>query len=238
MELNVMQRSDELEMMDAADNPREVLEDDLKNLRLLNRYLGGARALRCALAPVLARYKNERWRILDVGAGSGDLAADVLRFCRRYRIMAEVVTIDRDPVTAAVAARRNGGLSAIYTLRADAAAMPFAPRSFDCVMASQFLHHFSEEKIIDLLRSWARLARRAIVVSDLIRHPLAYYGVRALTSACTRNIMTRTDAPLSVRRAYTLTEWRELFDSAAIGRVTVEALVPYRLGARIEIDPQ
>ena len=230
-----MKRSTELEMMDARDNPRELLEGDLKNLRLLNRYLGGARALRCAMAPVLAQDGVVQLNILDVGAGSGDLAAEIVRWCARRGVAADVITVDRDPVTAALAARCNRAVSGITSLRADAAALPFAPRSFDCVMASQFLHHFSESQIIELLRAWARLARRAIVVSDLVRQPLAYYGIRALTRLCTRNVMTLTDAPLSVRRAFTIHEWREIFHGAAVGSVTIEPLLPFRMGARIEV---
>lgn len=38
-----MQRSTELEMMDAPEIPRELLIDDLGNLRLINRYLGNYR---------------------------------------------------------------------------------------------------------------------------------------------------------------------------------------------------
>ena len=128
-----MKRSTELEMMDALDNPRELLEGDLKNLRLLNRYLGGARALRRALAPVLAQHDVVQLNILDVGAGSGDLAAEMVRWCARQGVAADVFTVERDPVTAALAARRNRAVSGITSLRADAAALPFAPRSFDCV---------------------------------------------------------------------------------------------------------
>ena len=230
-----MERSNELEMMDGRDNPRELLEGDLKNLRHLNRYLGGTRALCRALAPVVAQDDVARLKFLDVGAGSGDLAAEIVRWCARHGVVAEVVTVERDPITAALAARRNRAIRGITSLRADAAALPFAPRSFDCVIASQFLHHFTERQIIELLRAWAGLARRAIIVSDLVRHPVAYYGIRALTRLCTRNVMTLTDAPLSVRRAFTIREWREIFHRAAVGRVTVEPLLPFRIGARIEV---
>ncbi len=121
-------------------------------------------------------------------------------------------------------------------VRGDAAAPPFAPKRFDCVVASQFLHHFSESEIVELLRSWATLARRAIVVGDLLRHPLAYYGIQALTRLSTKNIMTLTDAPLSVRRAFTLAEWRALFRRADVGKFHVTPLMPFRMSGWIEID--
>ena len=40
-----MRRSHEKEMMDFPDNPKEVLAGELRNLRILNRYLGGYRSV-------------------------------------------------------------------------------------------------------------------------------------------------------------------------------------------------
>jgi SAM-dependent methyltransferase len=230
-----MERSFELEMMDGRDNPPALLEGDLANLRRLNRYLGGARALCRALAPIVTGAGKTRLKLLDVGAGSGDLAAHIVSWCARRGVIAEVVTVERDPVSAALAARRNRAVRAITGVRGDAMALPFAPGAFDCVIASQLLQHITEVQIVELLRAWAKLSRRAIIVGDLVRHPLAYHGIRVLTRLCTRNEMTLTDAPLSVRRAFTIPEWRELLARAAVGAVTIEPLLPFRLGARIEV---
>jgi len=230
-----MKRSTAAEMMDSADNPRELLEEDLRNLRRLNRYLGGARCVRYGIAQVVRRLCMRRLALLDVGAGSGDVSVNIVGWCRRQSISASIVSLDRDPVTVAVAAKQVAGTPEISVLRGDAAAPPFSPKQFDCVVASQFLHHFSEAKIVELLRTWATLARRAIVVSDLVRHPLAYYGIQALTRMSTRNIMTLSDAPLSVQRAFTLAEWHELFRRADVGEFHVTPLMPFRMSAWIEV---
>lgn len=108
-------------------------------------------------------------------------------------------------------------------------APPFRNKSFDFILASQLLHHFTDDQIVTLLRHWARLARRAIIVSDLLRHPLAYHGIRLLTRGFTRNAMTRVDAPLSVRRACTLAEWSQLIRRADIGAFRVERVLPFRV---------
>ena len=231
-----MRRSTEKEMMDLPDNPPAVLEEDLKNLRMLNRYLGG---YRCAERGIQRIVEQENWTqfsLLDVGAGSADVASRIVHWSRRKGIAVRIVALDLDPVTAAVAAERASNLSEISVLRSDAARPPFPAGSFDFVLASQFLHHFSEEKIIALLKSWAHLARRAIIVSDLVRHPLAYYGARALTRLWTKNIMTLTDAPLSVRRAFTFTEWRGLFRRAAIGQFDLVSVFPFRIMAQLDVQ--
>jgi len=104
------------------------------------------------------------------------------------------------------------------------------------VLSSQLLHHFSDSQIIAALRTWARLARRAIIVNDLVRHPLAYHGIRLVTKTFTRNEMTRTDAPRSVQRACTISEWRELFRRANIGKFSVQRALPFRVLGVISIS--
>ena len=48
--------------------------------------------------------------------------------------------------------------------------------------------------------------------------------------------MTRTDAPLSVKRAFTLGEWRELFNRAAIGPCDIRWAFPFRMFAIISLE--
>jgi len=224
-----MKRSAEMEMMDLAGQPRELLADDLSNLRLINRYLGCYRNVISGLARLVENEQLDRFTLLDVGAGSGDVGAAIARWARRHHIGARIRGLEREPVTVEQAVDQTRGLPEITIVQGDAMAPPFRAGTFDFILASQFLHHFTDDQIVALLRSWARLARRAIIVSDLVRHPLAYHGIRLLTKGLTRNEMTRVDAPLSVRRACTVVEWRELFRQADIGAFQVEWALPFRV---------
>jgi ubiquinone/menaquinone biosynthesis C-methylase UbiE len=230
-----MTRSDEKEMMDAPNNPRALLEGDLINLRRFNRLLGGYRGVESALAELAARERLKRLSLLDVGTGSADIPERIVEWCGRRGIEVTIVALDRDPVTVHFAAESEKHHPEIAMVRGDAAQPPFAPKSFDFVLASQFLHHFTEEEIVALLKTWSRVARRAVIVSDLVRHPLAYYGIRLLTRLCTANVMTRTDAPLSVKRAFTVGEWRELLRRAGGDRFQLAAVFPFRIAARLEV---
>jgi len=230
-----MKRSHEKELMDLAGNSPELLADDLRNLRLLNRYLCGSRSVMVALERALRREPLKRISLLDLGTGSGDIPAAICAWTKRRNVAASIVGIDADPITVGIAAKRMKQRADIEIIQCDAAALPFTPGSFDFVVASQFLHHFSEARIIDLLKQWAKLARRGIVISDLVRHPLAYHGIGLLTKLTTRNIMTLTDAPLSVRRAFTFKEWRELFRQADIGAVEMFSVFPFRMAAAVRL---
>ncbi len=226
-----MKRSHEKEMMDLPGQPRALLEDDLGNLRAINRYLGNYRNVKRGLACLLREQELARLSLLDVGTGSGDIPAAVARWARRKGIAAEISALEPEPVTVAQAVLQTRDFPEVTVVRGDGLAPPFRPASFDFVLASQLLHHFSEDQIIGLLRIWSPLARKAIIVSDLVRHPIAYYGIRLLTRICTRNVMTRTDAPLSVRRAFTLAEWRELLRKADVGPFQIYSAFPFRMTA-------
>jgi SAM-dependent methyltransferase len=242
-----MKRSTEKEMMDLPGNPRDLLVEDLRNLRIINRYLGGYRGVMKGLKRLVRKDAMSRFSLLDVGTGSADIPKVIVRWARNQRIEARIVALEPEPVTVRVAAmltqqetnplfipllhrRKEGDFRrcGISVVRGDGMAPPFRAASFDFVLASQMLHHFSEEEIVALLRTWSRLARKAILVSDLVRDPLAYYGIRVITHLLTRNQMTRFDGPLSVRRALTLNEWRELFREAAVGPFRVVPIFPYR----------
>jgi hypothetical protein len=247
-----MKRSAEKEMMDLPGNPKDLLVEDLRNLRRINRYLGGYRGVMKGLKRLIAEHKMSRFSLLDVGTGSADIPRVIVQWARDRGIEAQVVGLEPEAVTAQVAAiltqeqtnppfipllqrgkegdfRRCG----ISVVRADGNAPPFRAASFDFVLASQMLHHFSEENIVAQLRTWSRLARRAIIISDLVRAPIAYYGIRLLTKLFTHNVMTLTDAPLSVQRAFTMAEWHELFRRAEIGPFQVFSVFPYRVLALV-----
>jgi len=228
-----MRRSSASEMMDAPDIPSGLLIDDLRNLRLLNRYLGNYRNVLRGLARFAA--KQNHFSLLDVGTGSGDVPRRIVQWARREGLRARVTALETNRITVAQAVEQTRRFGEISLVRGDAVSLPFCRASFDFVLASQLLHHYSEERVIVLLRHWAAVARRGIIVSDLIRHPLPYYGIRLLTRLLTRNVMTLTDAPLSVRRGFTLAEWKKLFAAADIGSCEVYWTFPFRLLALIRV---
>jgi ubiquinone/menaquinone biosynthesis C-methylase UbiE len=223
-----MKRSTEKEMMDLPGNPRELLVEDLRNLRIINRYLGGYRGVMKGLKRLVRKDRMSRFSLLDVGTGSADIPKVIVRWARNQGVTARVVALEPEPVTAAEAAHQTQQWPEITVIRGDGMAPPFQATSFDFVLASQMLHHFPDDRIIALLKTWSRLARKAILISDLVRDPVAFYGIRVITHLFTRNQMTRFDGPLSVRRALTLNEWRELFREAAVGRFRVVPIFPYR----------
>ena len=127
------------------------------------------------------------------------------------------------------AKRKAEGYPEITIVQADATDLPYAPESFDVVMASLFLHHFSDEDATKLLKAFRTIARRAVLINDLRRHlvPWAFIGVAARVTG--RHPMFCHDAPLSVLRGFTASELRNAAREAGAHRVTLSRKFPYRL---------
>jgi SAM-dependent methyltransferase len=223
-----MKRSREKEMMDLPEKPRDLFVDDLRNLRRFNRYLGGSRSVIKGLESLIRAKNVTRLSILDVGTGSADIPKAIVRWARGKAIDVKIVAVELDAIAAREALIQTQDYSEITVIRGDGAETPFHGGKFDVVIASQLLHHFSESDIVAMLRTWSGLAREAVLISDLVRHRLAYHGIGLISRLLTRNVMTRVDAPLSVLRSYTLREWRELLQRAGIGPFRISPMFPFR----------
>ena len=149
----------EPEMLDHA--PPDVTRASLRDLARVNRYLGGYYVLGRLFSA--AAKTAESFSVLDIGAASGDMGAAILRRFPHAR----VTSLDYKPEHLIQAAAPK--------LAADAFHLPFRPASFDLVFSSLFLHHFTNDQIVDLFRSFRSLARRAVLAIDLERGPLAYH---------------------------------------------------------------
>jgi SAM-dependent methyltransferase len=103
----------------------------------------------------------------------------------------------------------------------DALSLPFEPGAFDVVTAALFLHHFADDEAVHVLRQMQTLARDGIVVNDLHRHPLAFYGLKLLSYLLPVSEMFAHDGPLSIRRGFRRDELRRLADHADLTHASV-----------------
>jgi SAM-dependent methyltransferase len=201
--------------------PEEEARRSLGDLRLVNRWLGGRRSLGSAVRP----YLLEGGRLLDVGCGSADLPAFLLRYLPGPLI---AVGLDIKPL------HLQQAPPDVHRVVADVRTLPFLPRSFDVVTASLFLHHFDAPEVPRVLRALFNLSRRALVVNDLRRAHVPLLFGRAVFPWVFRSPVSVTDGLLSIRRGFRPEELRKSFAEAGIETVTIRRRFPYRLVAVAE----
>jgi SAM-dependent methyltransferase len=205
------------ELLDGPLDDRLALVGNLRDLARVNRRLGGidlsARAIE-VLAP-----GHSSIDVLDVGTGGADIPLALIDRGRARGRLVRVTGIDNRPEVleaAALADRRVMATGELVLHVADGHALPFPDGAFEVAHSSLVMHHLEPDAARALLAEMARVARRGVVVNDLVRGRAAWAGAWALSHLATRNRFTRRDAPLSVRRAYSVAELTTLLAAAGI----------------------
>lgn len=205
-------RSPEWMDLDHVD-PRE-LEKSLIFIRRVNRYLGYTNSILAHLKRFSGSWKpGQHIRILDLATGSADIPLAILHWAAKAGFNVQVVAIDRHPITAAIAAHHAQD-PRLRIVQADVFNLPFADGSFDYCLCAMFLHHLSEDQIVQVLRTMDRLAVRGIIAADLLRHRRAWLWINLLTLFSSR--MIRHDAAVSIEQALSRSEILELSRRAGV----------------------
>ena len=204
----------------------EEIRQSFEDLWRINRWLGGVSGCLHLLDRYFARRGSRHTRILDVGAGDSRMAAYLQAELTRRDRSAEIVALDRRLTHLR---NRNRYQRMLPRVAADVYHLPFAEQSFNVVICNLFLHHFSEDETVKLLRRFAGIASEAVLVNDLERNLLPYVFIR-LAWPFARSRITRHDGAASVRQAYTKDELTALAVRAGFANFEVERLPAYRLG--------
>ncbi|WP_022834614.1 methyltransferase domain-containing protein [Salisaeta longa] len=209
------------EQMDDFSITDERLTGALANLRWTNRLLGGYRASDARFDPLLKQRRT--LHVLDVGTGGADYLAHLVARGARFGCTVTAAGVDANPATVAYARRwLDAHLSAAHRGRVtmhvgDARALPLDDGACDVAHASLFLHHFYGDELREVLAEMDRTARLGLIVNDLHRHPIAYWGIRLLAAVLPVSSMYRHDAPASVARGFTRAELQQWARAAGLG---------------------
>lgn len=201
-------RATEPERLDLETPPREVMARVVGYLAFVNRRLGGT-------AAVAAHLKGETGTALDVGAGAGDVARSLEERCPGLKVLA----LDLSEMMLSFA-------EGVSRVRGDVRRLPFADRSVDWVISTHFFHHLSDVEAVAALGEFDRVARRGIVVNDLLRNRRALFWIKLFTLWA--NPYVKADGPQSVRRGFTVQEAEALAAQAGLPWLRVRTHFAHR----------
>lgn len=221
--------SDEQEWMDLPGRDPRELAGTFRDLRRVNRWLGGDWLTIGGLERLISGFLTRQdIQIIDVASGPADIPRVISDWTRRRQLTSIVVATDINPAILGLA-KALGSPGSLELVTADARGLPFADRSFDIATCSLVLHHLDAEDVVYTLREMRRVAREGVVINDLVRGWPSYLGALVLSRIATRNPISRHDAPLSARRAYTQDELRALAARAGLELVASQSFFGYRL---------
>jgi ubiquinone/menaquinone biosynthesis C-methylase UbiE len=199
-----MQRVNAAEILDSAECPPLEVEKSLRDLSRINRWFGGVATTRSLIERVAQATGQKRFSVLEVAAGFGEVPKAAAQQLARKGIALQLTLLDR---------MRSHLLPGNRSLVADALALPFRDDAFDLVSSSLFAHHLEPAELKAFVEEALRVSRCAVLINDLIRHPLHLALVYAGWPLM-RSHVSRVDGVASVRRAYLAKEMLEILSTA------------------------
>jgi len=221
-------RSQAEEQMDSLELDPETYARVLRDLARVNRWTFTAH-------PVL-RYLDEaigqldHFRLLDVGFGAGDMLRAIAHWAERRGITAELVGVDLNPRSEAIARAATNAAMAISYHTGDYREVP---GPFDFVISSQVAHHMSERELNEFITFMERTARRGWLICDLHRHRFAHAGFPLLARLLGVHRIVREDGTLSIARSFRPREWADILARAGVEN---EAKVVRRFPFRLSVE--
>lgn len=210
------QRSETIEIMDNLNCSGPIVDQTLRELEFINKWLGGNSVTLNGLDKILSSCSQHELKIADLGCGGGDMLMMMNNRLKEKNINAVLTGIDANPNIIEYAKKNTASHVEMNFKAMDVLSAEFKRESFDVVFATLFFHHFTNNQLIELFTHLNRTTRCGIVINDLHRHPLAYYSIKFLTSTFSKSPMVVNDAPLSVHRGFTRAELEEILRAARI----------------------
>ena len=224
-----MQRvSGAAELLDGPLDDDRALVGNLRDLARANRWLGGRQLSSMGLAALAP--PGMPVTVIDVGTGAADIPLAIIDRARSNGHRLSVTATDNRPEVLDAAVRLEPRLATTADLAlcvADGRELPFPDRSFDIAHSSLLLHHLEPAAAVELLREMARVARRGIVVNDLVRSRRAFVWTWLFTRPF--HPILHHDGPLSIRRALKPAEMQHLATAAGLPWLTVQRHFGHRM---------
>lgn len=214
-------RSPLTELIDQSDIPFKDWSTCLKELNIINTWLGGHNITVQGVRK-LASGRRSGLAIAEIGCGGGDNLKAVYRWTRKHRQSFSFIGIDLNEACVDFARKNCDQIPGIKFIASDYQKVSFDEDAPDIIFSSLFCHHFNNNQLVEMLHWLRRNARLGFFINDLHRHPLAFHSIKWLTKWFSKSYLVRNDAPISVMRGFRKKEWEMLMKEAGIDDYSIE----------------
>lgn len=207
---------DTRELMDDPDADARMLARTYGRFGFVNALVSRPGSLyRRDIRPRAARAREQErtLRILDVGAGGGDLCRLLAWRLRHDGFDAEVTALDADARAIRWASAHDHGAGIRYR-RALTTELVAAGETYDVVLSNHVLHHLDEAELQTVLDDSVQLlvpggmASHRDIARSRTAHALFAGATWTISSTLLADSFIREDGLISIRRSYTATELR------------------------------
>ena len=203
--------------MDDLQYAGPLMDRTLRELEVINRFLGGNAVTLTALDKMTSNYsRDSKLCVADLGCGRGDMLRLIHQWAEKRNQRVELVGVDANEYVVKTARHNLKDLPNIKLLAQNILSDEFKQHRFDLVIGTLFYHHFTNHELIAFFKTMKRNTRVGFIINDIHRHPAAYYSIRMLTACFSKSSMVKFDAPLSVLRAFSRSELKTILEQSGL----------------------
>lgn len=216
------QRSYQKELLDRDHIPFAHIRQNMKELDIINTYLGGHDITLDGIVKLIHNTYNfnSGLNIVEIGCGGGDNLRAIKQWAQNIKLPVQLMGIDinEECIHFAQSVPQNSDITFIH---ADYKTILFEKHPH-IIFSSLFCHHFTDDELIAMLQWKKEHSSLGFFINDLHRHPLAYYSIKWLTQLFSKSYLVKNDAPLSVKRSFRKEDWQRLFSAAGISTYDIK----------------
>jgi len=220
MENKFKKRSLKSELLDKPDIPKNLLIHNLHELDFINRVMGG-HAVSLRGIKKLVTDKDKIYHIVDLGCGSGDAMQVIADWAFKHGYKVRLTGVDVNPDVINYLNQYCKDYPEISGVASDYRDYLNTGVSIDIICCSLFCHHLKDDQLAELFTYFKQFTKIGYVINDLHRHWMAYYGVYLITHLLNGSAMSKNDGPISVLRAFKVSEFHQLLHKAQITNYSI-----------------
>ncbi len=217
--IDLSKRSGQKELIDRYDIPFADIQQNLKELDLINTKLGGHNITIKGFKGLAGQRKTIS--VCEIGCGGGDNLNAIYRYSSKKHMHVKFTGIDINASCIAYA-RKNTAIPGENYIVSDYKNVDFGSDRPDIIFTSLFCHHFSDEELISMLQWMKANSSLGFFINDLHRHRVAYHFIRLTSKLFSRSYLVKNDGPVSVLKGFTKDEWRIILNKAGILNYTLQ----------------
>jgi 2-polyprenyl-3-methyl-5-hydroxy-6-metoxy-1,4-benzoquinol methylase len=224
--LSFNKRLNKKEFLDDTDIPFEDIRQNMIELEVINKHLGGHQCTLKGIKNLINHKINKTYHIVELGSGGGDNLKVIQNWASAKKKSVQLTGIDLNSECIKYA-RQVRGQEKVSFIHSDYKDVVFDTKP-DIIFSSLFCHHFSDEDLISQLKWMCDNAAIGFFINDLHRHPLAYYSIKLMTTIFSKSYLVKHDAPISVQRAFQKKDWQQLMQKAGLDNFYLEWVWAFR----------
>jgi hypothetical protein len=210
-------RSYEPELLDDPGIPFDEIRLNMQELEFINTRLGGHAITIEGVLSLMGNRNNIH--ICEIGCGGGDNLKAIEKRFVKMNVNARFTGIDIKETCIRYARQNTSGIRNIDFIHSDYRDVKFTDKP-DIIFSSLFCHHFPDDQVSSIIEWKYQHSKIGFFINDLQRHPVAYHSIKILSQVLSKSRLLKNDAPLSVQRGFTRSDWKDIFSDTSIIGIT------------------